>query len=82
MPFVVDAIQAGSPYQQKFDYDGRTDGQPVYVGWADPGVDTSEAKWRIFKMTYSGSNVTAVQFAGGSIRFNKVWDSRTTYVYS
>ncbi len=34
----------------------------VYVGWADPAALTSEAKWRIIKLLYDGTNVDEVQF--------------------
>ncbi len=82
MPFVIDARDNGIPYQQRLDAAGRSDGQPVYVGWADPGEATSAARWRITKAPGSGSAWTAVQDAGGAIRFDKVWDARASLDYS
>lgn len=83
MPFVVDSREGGLPYQQKFDADGRSDNQPVYVGWSDPGTATSAAKWRIYKITYgAGGDAQAIQFANGSTRFDQVWDNRTTVTYA
>ncbi len=83
MPFAVNSYDGGIPYQQILDYDGRTDSQPVYIGWADPGKLTSSRVWRIFKIAYDGSDrPTSIKFAGASPDFNKTWDSRTVYVYS
>ena len=58
----------------QLDYAGRTDGQPVYVGWAEPGTATSAAKWRIAKLTYVANQVTQVQWANGTIAYNFKWD--------
>jgi len=56
---------------------------PIYLGEAGIGVASSEAKWRIRRLTYDGSNnVTAIKWAGGTTRFDKVWDNRATYTYS
>ena len=66
----------------QLDYAGRTDGQPVYVGWAEPGTSTSAAKWRIAKLTYVANQVTQVQWATGSIAYNQVWDNHASLAYS
>lgn len=82
MPFAVRAYDGGLPYQQQMDIAGRADGQPVYIGWADPGKATSDAVWRIYKITYDASgNATAITFASNSTNFDKVFDDRTTYTY-
>ncbi len=63
------------------DYD--VSNNPIYVGEAAIGVGASEAKWRIRKLTYDGSNnVTAIQWAQGNTRYDKIWDNRATYAYS
>lgn len=59
----------------------------IYKGFARPGIATSTAKWQIAKLTYSGSNITQIdwpQDASGhaSSEFNFVWDDRATYTYS
>jgi len=70
-------------YQQVFDYQGGTSGQPIYVGWSTPGVATSAQKWKIRKFTYDANNqITNIQFAQGDVGFNFIWDNRTSYVYS
>ena len=54
----------------------RTDAQPVYLGWAKPGVATSTKDWFIQKFTYDGSDrMTLRQRALGS------WDNRTSLSY-
>lgn len=71
------------PYQQVFDYAGGTTGIPIYIGWATPGVATTDAKWKIRKLTYDGNGqVTAIQHAGSDIGFKFQWSQRTTYTYS
>jgi YD repeat-containing protein len=63
------------------DYDASNN--PIYIGEAGIGVSSSEAKWRIQKLTYDvHNNVTAIQWAQGSNRYDKVWDLRATYTYS
>lgn len=62
--------------QERFDYDG--DGQVIYSGVAKRGKATSESAWWIFKYTYSGSNVTAIQVAPQ----DSVWDDRAALSYA
>jgi len=65
----------------QLDYDASNN--PIYVGEAGIGVLTSEAKWRIRKLTYDvNNNVTSIKWAGGTTRYDKVYDLRATYTYS
>lgn len=65
------------------DYAGRTDGQPVYVGYADPLSVTSQPVWQIMRIDYDGSNNLIQRvWAGGDVYFDKVWDDRAVLVYS
>ena len=66
-------------YTVKLEYVGNN---PVYVGKALPGSSVSSAAWQIQKLTYSGNNVTDVQWAGGSSGFAAIWNDRATYSYS
>ena len=64
--------------QMRCDYDVRTDGQPVYLGFAPKGLDASADGWLIHKFTYDVSDrVTVRQIA------YDIWDDRadvgTTY---
>jgi len=65
---------------QKMAYNGSD--QLEYVGEAAPGALVSEEKWRIRKLTYSGTLLTDVQWASGESVFDKEWDERATYSYS
>ncbi len=66
-------------YTQALAYSGSN---VEYVGLAKPGSSKAAAVWQIRKLTYSGSNVTDVQFASGNANFDKIWNSRTGYSYS
>lgn len=68
-----------STYTQMIDYAGTAN--PVYVGLAPPGSATSAAVWQIKKLTYSGSNPTATQWAAGGA-FTQVWDNRASLTYA
>lgn len=65
---------------QAFAYDGSN--QTEYIGYALAGTGKGSPKWLIKKLTYSAGLVTDIQFAGGVIAFNSIWNSRTGYSYS
>ena len=70
-------------YTQKMQ--NTSSGQPLYIGEAQPGTATSEAKWRIKKMEYGdGESMppTGTIWADGETSFDKIWDNRATYSYS
>ncbi len=62
------------------EYDGS--GNPVYLGEGVPGTATSDAAWRIRKVTWLAGNAVSIKWAEGTTLFDKVWDSRATYTYS
>lgn len=65
------------PLTVMFDYDVRTDGNPVYIGQAVPGTATSATTWAIKKFTYdSSSRPTQIQNATGA------WTNRVSLTYS
>ena len=83
MSFPLFDFGSSPPYTQIFDYQGRTDGNPVYIGWATPGVPTSASKWRIRLITYdSNAQVTNIQYARADVGFKFVWDNRTLLTYA
>ena len=50
-----------------------------YIGIAPQGTATSEAKWRIAKLSYDGSN----RYTGSLISApDQIWDNRTSVTYS
>lgn len=53
----------------------------IYIGHADPGTATSEAKWRI-KRIYVNGSLIPIQFAGGVASFTNIWDDRAGLSYS
>lgn len=62
----------GIGWEKRFDYDSRSDGQPVYIGYANPGTATTAITWLIHKVTYDGNDYpTRIQVATAA------WDSRT-----
>jgi hypothetical protein len=67
-------------YVQRIDY--TAGGLPLYIGFAVPGSASSAAVWQIKKITYSGSNITVVEFADGDTKFDNIWDNRTSLSYS
>lgn len=64
-------------YETRFDYDVRTDSNPVYIGQAPTGAATSAPAWNIQKFTYDASSrPTRVE-----ILYNQVWDNRASLAW-
>ena len=63
-----------------FAYDGSDN--LLYAGKAAPGTTAAAAGWQIRKCSYSGSLLTAVQYADGDLLFNNVWNDRAGLSYS
>ena len=60
---------------QLFDYDVRTDGQPVYLGQAAHGTAQNEKRWVLFKYTINASGfITKIESVGEGI-----WSVRDEY---
>lgn len=67
------------------DYTGGPAGSPVYIGYTiprSPTTPTDEAIWKITRLTYSGANLVAQEWADGNTKFDNVWDDRATLDYS
>ena len=60
--------------------DENADGN-TYFGSAVSGTATSATGWRIQRKSVSGTETTFA-FADGDIKFDNVWDDRTTLTYS
>jgi hypothetical protein len=67
-------------YTQALEYDVSSN--LIYHGRAAPGSATGAPSWQIKKFSYSGTNLTAVQYANGSSAFTAIWDNRATLGYS
>jgi len=51
-----------------------SDAAPTYIGLnVTKGASNASTDWKVYKFTYSGSDVTRIQLAYGS------WTSRATY---
>ena len=59
-----------------------TSGDLIYLGIAQPGTASSEAKWRIREYSYTSGDVVSILFADGNLNFDNVWDDRASLSYS
>lgn len=62
--------------QERFDYSGRSDGQPVYIGYGAKGIATSDSGWLLFKYTYDASGFVTLK----QVSYD-AWDDRATATY-
>lgn len=75
---VLEPLPASFNSKKRLDYDGRTDSQPVYVGFAPAGTDETTTNWVIQQISYdSDGNPTAVDIAMGV-----AWSNRVSEVYT
>jgi len=77
---VVKVVDTNSQFRVELSYDGSDNIE--YVGLAEAGTQTSEAKWQIKKLVYSGGNLVQVLFADGDTNFDNIWDNRASLSYS
>lgn len=54
----------------------------LYKGEAAPGALTTDAGWRIRKITIGEDGDVTEEWATGNSLFNKVWDNRLSLTYS
>lgn len=52
----------------------------TYFGFAPSGALTSDALWKIKKMTVTGA-ITKIEFANGAASYNNVFDDRASLNY-
>lgn len=64
---------------KNFEYSGSN---LLYFGLAKPGSANGSAVWRIYRLTWSGSNLTAITLADGNSNFDNIWNNRTSLSYS
>jgi len=67
------------PVRRIVNFDGSSD-TVHYIGEASFGIQNSDAAWRIFRLSYSGSDFQ-LRYADGTDEYNKVWDNRASYTY-
>jgi hypothetical protein len=56
-------------------------GNVEYVGDSLPGIATNVTGWRIFKMSYTGTDLDSLKYADGVSTFTKIWTNKATYTY-
>lgn len=59
----------------------KTDPNTIYIGEANHRTPLSAASWRIKRVSTSGT-ITTISFAGGTDKFDQVWDNRASLSYS
>ena len=77
-------ITETSTLKERYDYDVRTDGQPVYVGTAASGLAENAVGWFIVKYSYNvDSTVSAKNVARESLTTNNTaaWTTRGSCTY-
>lgn len=60
--------------------DEPASGNTTYIGKAAPGSDSSDAVWQIKRVTESAT-ITTIEHADSDIKFDNIWDLRTTLTY-
>jgi len=70
------AKTVAKPQAEQYD-----DGSPSYHGWANPGVATSAASWRIRRITKTGADIS-IDWADGDANYDNIWDNRGGLSYS
>ena len=80
MPTVNQLLQTDDPYITRNSFDGG--GNQIYQGKAVPGSATSAAVWAIRRFTWSGGNLTAIDWANGRTVAENVWDNAASLSYS
>lgn len=71
----------GQAEHQSIRAENDGDGQPIFIGWAQPGSSESDPVWLIAELEYSATFFVAKRYANGSLDYNQVWDDRATLVY-
>jgi len=72
--------EVGNYYTSAYDYDGSNN--LIYSGRAVGGSSKASNVWQIKKYTYSGSNLTDIQWAGGDQEYDNIWNDRVSLSYS
>ena len=66
--------------KQRIDYASATIN---YYGLAAPGTATNAAAWQIRRETLDSSQrTTQIDFAGGTLDYNQIWDNRASLDFS
>ncbi len=75
----INSIEDKTPFQPSLV--DESNGNVVYNGFAVPGAAVGSAVWAIQKVSKS-NGVYSYKWAGGTKTFDKIWNNRTSLVYS
>lgn len=70
-----------SNLQMKISYTGRTDSQPVYIGYAPRGLSASSKGWLLQKYSYESSSDNS-RSTGRTIAYDSWNNAETTASYA
>lgn len=79
LTFTTSAFALGEATVTRIAYDGNDN--PQYVGVAPQNASTASATWKIFRITYSGSNATVIEWADGDRKSDNIWNNRASLSY-
>lgn len=75
--FAQRSVDVPSNMQVRADYNGQTDSQPAYSGWAPKGLSESSTGWLLHKNEYDANR----QFTKRTVAYDS-WDNHLTASYS
>ena len=80
----IRSTEIPSGLKMRIDYGSRTDGQPVYQGFAPSGLAEGTNGWLIYKFTYSADpgSMTERNVYGASAEDNGNWTARESGGYT
>lgn len=55
--------------------------EETFIGFAEPGSETSEAKWQIRRISFDSNGNLSQRFAQGDVEFDNVWDDYASLSY-
>lgn len=74
-------LEDNTDTNRAWQYDPNTTPNTEYFGWAEPGVATSAASWKI-KRIINTSGALSTTWADGDDVSNNVWDNRASLTYT
>ncbi len=79
---VIQATYEETAFQGEYDVNDNL----IYSAQADPGSNPAVRVWQIRKLTYSGQNLTKIEWPQlngvASTSYSFAWSDRATYTYS
>lgn len=67
------------PQKQEIDFVGDT---IIYKGWTQPGTLSSDALWKIQRITFTGVDKDVTYEWADSGNYTQIWDDRASLTYA